>query len=202
MSCVDQGTVTQLLLNLRQGVPGAMDSLFSRVYENLRDVARRQRRGWDGHQTLNTTALVHEVCLRLVDQREDDWEGRAHFMGVAARAMRRLLVDHARRKKARKRGGDVQKVPFEEGAEVVIPLSEKQTRTLELLDDALKRLERNNTRQGQVVECRFFGNMSIEATAAALGISRNTVKRDWSRARVWLLQELQAVLSPEADGYL
>lgn len=85
---------------------------------------------------------------------------------------------------------------------MVIPLSEKQTRTLELLDDALKRLERNNTRQGQVVECRFFGNMSIEATAAALGISRNTVKRDWSRARVWLLQELQAVLSPEADGYL
>ena len=104
MSCVDQGTVTQLLLNLRQGVPGAMDSLFSRVYENLRDVARRQRRGWDGHQTLNTTALVHEVYLRLVDQREVDWEGRAHFMGVAARAMRRLLVDHARRKKARKRG--------------------------------------------------------------------------------------------------
>lgn len=201
MSCVDQGTVTQLLLNLRQGVPGALDSLFSQVYENLRDVARRQRRGWESHHTLNTTALVHEVYLRMVDQKDVDWEGRAHFMGVAAKAMRRLLVDHARRKKARKRGGDVRKVPFEEEAEDVILLSEKQSQTLELLDDALKRLERNNARQGQVVECRFFGNMSIEATAAALGVSRNTVKRDWSRARVWLLEELQAVLSAEAVGY-
>ena len=201
MAEVRQETVTRLLVGVQEGREGALDALFPLVYEELRALARQQRRRWQGDYTLNTTALVHEAYLRLVDQTRVSWESRAHFLGVAARAMRHLLIDYARRRQAQKRGGDAPRVSFDE--EVMPPdelafVDEKQTDVLVALDDALKRLEQTDARRSRVVECRFFGRMTIDDTAAALGVSRNTVKRDWTHAQVWLYRELRRAL-PDLD---
>lgn len=202
MPQVDQETVTRLLADLRGGKRTALNELFPLVYEELRALAHLQRRHWHGDYTLNTTALVHEAYLRLVNQSKLTWNSRPHFMGVAARAMRQILIDYARQRQTRKRGGELPKVSFDEVEvlpENVLALTEKQTHVLLALDEALQRLEHTDARRARVVEYRFFGRMTIEDTAAALGISRNTVKRDWNLAQVWLYREMRQILPDQGS---
>lgn len=180
--------ITQLLHQVSAGQRDALDNLLPLVYDELRHIAQGQlRRERVGH-TLNTTALVHEAYLKLCDQDRVDWQNRAHFFAVAAQAMRRILVDYARHRNREKRGGGVAKVSFEEGMGL---FSDDQSEALLALDEALQRLEAINDRHGRVVECRFFGGLTIEETATALDISTATVARDWQMARAWLKREMQ-----------
>jgi RNA polymerase sigma factor (TIGR02999 family) len=189
-------TVTDLLRAVAQGDRAALDTLFPLVYEELSTLARRQRRKWHGDLTLNTTALVHEVYLKVVDQKRIPAESRAHFFGVAAKAMRHILCNYARDRSRKKRGGGAPHVTLEPAHAIdeSISLSDEQSETLAALDDALQSLARIAERQARVVECRFFGGMDVDDTAAALGISPRTVKRDWTFARAWLRRELQLKL--------
>ena len=188
-----QTTVTNLLRELQAGNRAALGDLFPLVYNELRVLAHRQRRRWHGDFTLNTTALVHEAYLKLVDQTQLDIDNRAHFLGVAAKAMRHILCNYARDRRTIKRGGALQRLPLEEidALPEKITLSQDQAAILVALDDALKQLETVDNRLSDVVECRFFGAMSIEETAAALALSPATVKRRWTLARSWLYRELQ-----------
>ena len=188
-----QSTVTRLLGEVGEGDPRALGELFGLVYDELQLIAGRQRRRWDGDYTLNTTALVHEAYLKLVDRSRIGAEGRAHFFALASRAMRHVLCNYARAKRAQKRGGDRRRVPFDEGR---IPTGragslDETSDLLAALDDALRRLEEREPRQGEVVECRFFGGMTVEETATALGVSPRTVKRDYAMAQAWLRRELE-----------
>ena len=189
-------TITALLQAVEQGDREALNALFPLVYEELSTLARRQRQAWQGDLTLNTTALVHEAYLKVVEQKRIPAESRAHFFGVAAKAMRHILCNYARDRRRKKRGGGVPHLRLEPGHDVAgqLELSEDQTDTLAALDEALQRLERIAERQARVVECRFFGGMSVEDTATALGISDRTVKRDWTFARAWLRREMQLKL--------
>jgi RNA polymerase sigma factor (TIGR02999 family) len=185
MAIPDQG-VTSLLQGWRGGDVAALDQLVPIIYQELHRQAQRYlRRESPGH-TLQTTALVHEAYLRLVDQREARWQNRAQFFGVAAQLMRRILVDHARRHQAAKRGGSAIQVPFEEGA---VAAAESEV-DLVALDDALTRLAALDPQQARVVELRYFTGLGIEETAEALGVSPATVKREWAMARAWLKREL------------
>jgi RNA polymerase sigma factor (TIGR02999 family) len=178
--------VTQLLRASRGGSREALDGLFSLLYEELRRVAHRQLAGQPRAGTLNTTALIHEAYLRMVDQTQADWEDRAHFFGYAARAMRAIVVDYARRRCAQKRGGGLAHVPFDDRDLAV----ESQADMIVAVDAALTRLSEVSERLGRIVECRFFGGMGLDETAAALGISDRTVRRDWIKAKAWLHSEL------------
>ena len=188
-----QTTVTNLLRELQAGNSAALGELFPLVYNELRVLAHRQRRRWHGDFTLNTTALVHEAYLKLVDQTQLDIDNRAHFLGVAAKAMRHILCNYARNRRTIKRGGDLQRLRLEEldALPEKMTLSQDQAAILVALDEALKQLETVDSRLSDVVECRFFGAMSIEDTAAALALSPATVKRRWTLARSWLYRELQ-----------
>jgi RNA polymerase sigma factor (TIGR02999 family) len=188
-----QTIVTNLLRELQVGNRAALGDLFPLVYNELRELAHRQRRRWRGDFTLNTTALVHEAYLKLVDQTRLDIDNRAHFLGVAAQAMRHILCNYARDRRRKKRGGDLQRLPLEEidALPQTLTLSQDQAAILVALDDGLKQLETVDKRLSDVVECRFFGAMSIEDTAAALALSPATVKRRWTLARSWLYRELQ-----------
>jgi RNA polymerase sigma factor (TIGR02999 family) len=183
------GEVTQLLSEYRGGRREALDQLLPIVYGELRVMAARYLRGERGDHTLQPTALVHEAYVRLVDQRDVDWQNRAHFFGVAAQIMRRLLVDHARASQRRKRGGGQLKVPLEEAGDVAGAAGGNEVDLL-ALDDALERLAALSPQQGRVVELRYFGGLSIEETAEVLGVSTMTVKRGWAMARAWLHREL------------
>jgi RNA polymerase sigma factor (TIGR02999 family) len=178
--------VTRLLQDVQQGRGEASDRLIRLVYDELHDLAARYMRRERPDHTLQPTALVGEAYLRLVDQRSISWQSRAHFFGIAAQAMRRILVDHARRRRATKREGG-QRVTLDEGLAAV------DGRSLDLiaLDDALQRLAALDERQSRVVELRFFGGLDIDQTAEALGISPATVKRDWVFAKAWLQRELE-----------
>jgi RNA polymerase sigma factor (TIGR02999 family) len=178
--------VPQLLQELSQGKSGALDRLLPIVYEELRRIAHGQLRSERPGHTLNTTALVHEAYLRLVKLDHVEWRDRAHFYAVAARVMRRVLIDYARAKKREKRGGDAVQVPLSETLDALV----QQPEDLLALEEALSRLEARNVRQCRVVECRCFSGMSVEETAAALDTSPATVKRDWAFARAWLNREL------------
>jgi len=178
--------VTQLLQGVRDGDERAISRLMPLVYGELRRLAGRYMRDERGNHTLQPTALVHEAYLRLVDQKGVKWQGRAHFMGVAAQMMRRILVDHARGHARVKRGGAQIRVPLEEA--MVLPENDGQ---LLALDEALKRLSEIDPRQSRIVELRFFGGLSVEETAEVLGVSPKTVKRDWSVARAWLHAEIR-----------
>ena len=192
MSRSDTGTVTRLLGELREGRSGAMDDLFPLVYEELRRRAHLQRRRWRGEETLNTTALVHEAYLKLAGAEARDWENRAHFLAVASRAMRQVLIDYARRRKAEKRGGERHPVSLDElRLEAGPTLESDRNEALLALEDSLTRLEEENPRHGRIVECRFFGGMTIRETAAALGTSPATVKRGWAIARAWLYRDMR-----------
>jgi RNA polymerase sigma factor (TIGR02999 family) len=180
------GSVTALLVRARCGDSSALGDVFPLIYDELRRVAQVQlRREPDGH-TLTPTALVHEAYMRLVDYSRLEWASRAHFMAVAATAMRRILVDHARGRRSLKRGGGQRPVPLD----VVELGAEDRAEVLVAVDEALDRLKTVEPRQAQVVECRFFGGMTEEETAEALGIGLRTVKRDWARAKVWLQAEM------------
>lgn len=182
--------VTELLLAWRTGGPGAEARLIPVVYDELHRMARQALRGEarDRSHTLQTTALVHEAYLRLIDQRRVVWQHRAHFFAIAARILRRILVDHARGKHAGKRGGGVRPITL------VDAIAEEPADHAEIaaLDDALTRLEEMDPRQARIVELRYFTGLTIEDTAEALGISAATVKREWVIARAWLRRELSA----------
>ena len=181
--------ITDLLLQLRDGRPDAMDQLFPLVYDNLRRIAHRQLQAEPPGHTLGTTGLVHETYLKLVDQTRVEWQDRSHFFRVSSMAMRRILVDYARRYRALRRGGRLERVPLDEAEEAAI--SERGDHLL-ALDDALTRLAKVDERLGRVVECRYFGGLTDEDTAEALGASVRTVQRDWAKARAWLRLELEA----------
>ena len=177
-----------LLEKLRDGNQEAESKLLSLVYGDLRRIAsRRMRRERRGH-TLQTTALVNEAYVRLFRNAEIGWHNRTHFYAIAARTMRRVLVDHARAQAAAKRGGGPVALPLDEGLAVSVERCERLTE----LDDALKALSAQDQRAGSVVELRFFAGLSFEETAEALGVSVKTAKRDWEFGRAWLRSELES----------
>ena len=189
--------VTRLIGHLRSGKAGALDELLSAVYDALRDIARNQLRGERADHTLQTTELVHEAYMKLVDHETVDWQDRQHFFAVAARAMRQILVDHARRRTAQKRGGETETVPLDD----VTPRREVGPGTLIALHDALDRLAERDERKAQVVECRFFGGYTTQETADVLDVSRSTVVRDWRAAQAWLNRAMSAGgAAADADG--
>ena len=181
-----------MLRDLSEGRPEALDQLVPIVYDDLRRIAHRQLRDERPGHTLNTTALVHEAYLRLTDIERVEWRDRAHFVAVAARVMRRVLVDYARSRLRDKRGRGAVPVPLIEALDVPV----RQAEDLSDLDEALQRLEAMNQRQCRVVECRCFGGLSVEETALALAISEATVKRDWAFSRAWLNREMRRGLKP------
>src|ERR1700678_101435 len=178
--------VTKLLIQWSKGDSEALDALVPLVYDELRRLAQLYlSREKPGH-TLSSTALVHEAYLRLVQQKEVTWQNRAHFFGVAARMMRRILVDHARRHGYAKRGGGALTLSLDE---TVAAAPEREISLVEL-DDALDSLAKPDERQSRMVELRFFGGLSIEETSEVLGVSAPTVKREWASARAWLYREI------------
>jgi RNA polymerase sigma factor (TIGR02999 family) len=182
---------------LRAGNRAAFGELLPLVYDELHGLAERQRRMWQGDETLDTTALVHEAYFRLADQSAPEWQNRAHFLGVASTAMRQILIDYAKRKCAAKRGGQRPHVPLHEVEAALLqvePSSDLCDEVLVALDDSLRRLDQWNRRQMRIVECRFFGGMSVDDTAEALGISPATVKRGWGMAQAWLYRDLKQTL--------
>jgi RNA polymerase sigma factor (TIGR02999 family) len=186
--------ITQLLVDWSRGDESALAALMPLVYDELRRLAQNQLRAEPQAHTLQRTALVHEAFLRLVDQKNAGWQSRMHFYGLAAQMMRRVLVDHARRRGALKRGSDLIKVDVNEletgpGAEELVTLD--SAIDFEEFDSVLKRLEAVDARQGRLVELRFFGGLSLEEAAEVLGISLSTAKRDWNFARAWLQRELK-----------
>jgi len=182
------GDITQLLLELKQGEPRSADALFTRVYQELRRLARARLRKERAGHTLGATALVHEAYLKLVNQDRVDWTNRAQFFAVASRAMRRILIDYARRTSAGKRGGGASLVTLsEDGAEREVPIIDLLT-----LHEALERLRVLNERQSRVVELRFFGGMQDADIAEVLNVSVPSVRRDWRLARAWLSQEMKS----------
>ena len=194
----ERDDITGLLRELSQGRAEVLDRLMPIVYDKLRRIAHAQLRGERPEHTLNTTALVNEAYLKLVNVRQVQWRDRAHFFAMAARLMRRILIDYARARQREKRGGDAVHVPLAEAQD--IPLG-RAADDLVALDEALARLETQSERQCRVVECRCFAGMTVEETAAALGISVATVKRDWTFSRAWLNRELgSSDGSPAADA--
>lgn len=178
--------VTILLQQWSRGNQGVIEQLFPLVYDELRKLAGGYLRRERPDHTLQSTALVHEAFLRMVDQQAVEWQSRAHFFGIAARIIRQILVDHARARRAQKRGGDALTLPLDEA----LAVPERKNVDLVALDDALTALARMDERQAKVVELRFFAGLSIEETAEALRTSAATVKRDWLVAKAWLLREL------------
>ena len=163
-----------------------LDDIFAAVYEELKRVAHRHLRGERTGHTLGTTALVHEAYIELAKLEHVNWPGRPYMLAAASKAMRRILIDYAVARRAQKRGGGVDAEPLDDAVAMAISRSDE----LLALDEALDRLTGMNERYGRVVECRFFGGMSLEETAEALGTSTATVKRDWTMARAWLNREL------------
>jgi len=196
--------VTTLLARLREGDDEAAGNLFEHVYTELRRRARGQRKRWKGDPSLQTTALAHEAYLKLVGPKEQSWENRSHFFAVAATAMRQILLNEVRQKRAQKRGGDAPVLSLEELREEMgrdVALTEERAEVLVVLEEALGQLEEERPRAARVVECRFFGGMTIEETAEALGVSGSTVSRDWKMARTWLYREMKRIRGEdETDG--
>ena len=191
MTTRSQHEVTRLLIQLTDGDHAALDELLSLVYSELRRLAasylRRERQG----HTLQPTALVHEAYLRLIDQTQVRWQNRAHFFGVAAQMMRRILVDHARQQQAEKRGGEFQKFSLDD-MNINLDVSGERASNLVALDEALERLAALDPQKARVVELRFFGGLSVEETAEVLGVSAPTVKRQWRMAKAWLYGQVQS----------
>jgi RNA polymerase sigma factor (TIGR02999 family) len=188
-----ESEVALLLRDLDCRGAAAVDRLFPVLYRELKGIARRQRRNERPDHTLTTTALVHEAYVKLRGLQRMTWQDRAHFLAVAAQAMRRVLVDYAVERKAQKRGGQRERVVLDDTMlQVVHPFEQ-----LLAIDAQLRRLEALNKRLARIVECRFFSGMSVEETAHVLDLSPATVKRDWSLARAWLHRELRHVAGPD-----
>ena len=182
--------VTALLREWRGGDGAALDALMPLVYRELHLIAARYMSGERPGHTLQSTALVNEAFLRLVKQRVD-WQSRAHFFAVAATAMRRILVDHARRVRAGKRGSATPPVPLDEAVALTAPPPGVDAVDAVALDYALQALEAIDAQQGRIIELRFFGGLTVEETADVLGVSPTTVKREWAIARAWLLRAIE-----------
>lgn len=180
--------VTELLVAWSNGDRLARDELMPLVYEELRRLAHRYMGRERRDHTLQTSALVNEAYIRLIDQKDVHWQNRAHFFGIAAQMMRRILVDYARKRGFAKRGGDARPVSLEEAMIV----SEERAANVVALDDALKSLGEIDPRKSQIVELRFFGGLSIEETAEVLAVSPGTIMRDWTLAKAWLRREITA----------
>ena len=178
--------ITELLAEWREGNQSALDELYPLVYDELHRLARRYMSRERKDHTLQTTALINEAYVRLVDQKNVNWENRSHFFAISAQIMRRILFDHARRHAYAKRGGGAQQVSLEE----VAAITPEQGRELVRLDEALKSLAERDPRRSQVVELRYFGGLNNEEIAGVLHVSENTVTRDWNMARAWLYQQL------------
>jgi RNA polymerase sigma-70 factor (ECF subfamily) len=178
--------VTELLIRWSNGDRAALDKLTPLVYDELRRVASHYMRREDTGHTLQTTALVNETYLRLIDQKRMRWQNRAHFFGIAAQLMRRILVDHARKRHNLKRGGTVRKVSLDQAAFV----GDERDTDLVALDEALRSLETLDERKGKVVELRFFGGLNIEEAAEVLSVSPATIQREWAMAKAWLYREI------------
>jgi RNA polymerase sigma-70 factor (ECF subfamily) len=185
--------VTQLLVEWQNGSPQALEMLLPLVYGELRAIARRYLSSESKGHTLQSTALVHEAYLKLVGQRGVRWQNRAHFYGIAAQMMRRILVDHARRQHRVKRGGLNTTLSLSDAMGVAEPEADVD---LLALDEALTTLTAIDPRGARIVELRFFSGLTIEETAEVLGVSSGTVKRDWSTARAWLYREITPLLKP------
>lgn len=192
-----QHVVNRLLQELKAGNRESFSELLPLVYAELHQIAGRQRQQWEGDDTLNTTALVHEVYLRLVDRTAPNWESYPHFLAVASTAIRQILLDYAKRKNAAKRGGGFEHIPLfdiEASLDGSGSVDDARSAALIALDDSLRRLEQRDQRQSRIVECRFFGGMTIQDTATALGIAPATVGRGWQMARAWLYRDLKKTL--------
>lgn len=182
---------------MRTGNREAFSELLPRVYEELHSLAQRQRSRWEGNETMNPTALVHEAYLRLVEQSAPQWVSRPHFLAVASTAMRQILLDYAKRMRAAKRGGGRESIPLHEveaALRTADDMTEAGSEAFLALDASLRRLEKHDRRQSRIVECRFFGGMTIEDTAEALGISPASVSRGWAMAQAWLYRDLKQAL--------
>jgi len=186
MATRPKNEVTQLLLQWSDGDKAALDKLMPLVYRELRRLASHYMRRERPAHTLQASALVNEVYLRLVDYRRMEWQNRAHFFAVAAQAMRRILVEHARSRQYAKRGGTAQRISLDD----VAVLTHQQAAELVALDEALTTLEALDARKGRIVELRYIGGLSIEETAEILGISTATVERDWRSAKAWLYRAI------------
>lgn len=178
--------ITALLSAARSGDKAAVDRLFQAVYEQLRALAHHRRQSWQGDETMDTTALVHEAYLKLGGDQDISWKNRGHFFATASKVMRHILINYSRMRKAQKRGGTAEDLPLEG---IQVP-DEQTAEELLGMDQALGRLEKLSPRQAQVVECRFFGGLDVTSTAQALDISESTVKRDWALASAWLHREM------------
>ena len=179
--------LTQLLVQLSEGKSQVVDDILPLIYNELRRLASNYLRRERSDHTLQPTALVHEAYIKLIDQTQVKWQNRAHFFGIAANIMRRILVDYARQHKADKRGGAAEKLPLEE--EILI-VSEGKSAELLALDEALENLAKIDAQKSKIVELRYFGGLSVEETAEVLGISEITVKRHWRMAKAWLYGQL------------
>lgn len=187
MTVNKQADITCILQNVKKGSKQAYDNLFPLVYNQLRDIANmRMQQEHQGH-TYCRTELVHEAYFKLVNVEQVNWQDRSHFYAIASRCMRQILIDHARKKRAQKRGGTKQPVTYIDHLMYI----DQQAERLINLDKALTKLEKHSERMAQIVECRYFGEMSLEDTALALNISPSTVKRDWAKARGWLYHEIK-----------
>jgi RNA polymerase sigma-70 factor, ECF subfamily len=184
--------ITELLAEWREGNQSALDELYPLVYDELHRLARRYMSRERKDHTLQTTALINEAYVRMVDQKNVNWANRSHFFAISAQIMRRILIDHARRHAYAKRGGGAQQVSLEE----VAAIAPDQGRELVRLDEALKTLAERDPRRSQVVELRYFGGLNNEEIAGVLHVSENTVTRDWNMARAWLYQQLTENATP------
>jgi len=178
--------VTQLLIQWSNGDKAALDKLMPLIYEELRQLARHYMNRERAGHTLQTTALVNEAYLRLINRKQVHWQNRAHFFAIAAHLMRSILVDHARSHAYAKRGGGARKIALDEA----LAVSQQRAADVVALDDALKRLAEIGRQQSRIVELQFFGGLTIEETAEVLGLSPATIKREWSTAKAWLYHEL------------
>lgn len=182
-------TPTKLIQEFSAGDASALNHLFVLIYDELYSIARRQRNRWNGIETFDTTALIHEVYLKLWNNQPDHIENRKHFFALAAKAMRQILINYAEKRFAKKRGGENEQISIDE-----VDLVEDEKAAYDLLEmhQILIRLEKINERRSKVFECRFFGGMTVEDTAFALDISPATVKRDWQAACRWVYEEMRA----------
>ncbi len=180
--------ITKLLKLASDGDPRASDALFSSVYHELKKIARAHRRRWHGNETLNTTALIHEAYLKLANGRVADYKDRSHFFATASKAMRQILMNYAERVSAAKRGGGAMRVTLSGN----LPVTDDTVDELLAINELLSEIEKTNARHLRLFECRVFGGMTTEETAAALDVSPATVKRDWALLSAWVYREMNA----------
>jgi len=183
----DTRNITRMLRLWSDGNREVLEELMPLVYTELHRQAKRYLRRERADNTLQTTALIHEAYLKLIEQKDVRWESRTHFFAIAANLMRRILVDYARSRNREKRGGDIEKLPLEEA---ILVVGKEKSVDLIALDEALTKLEKIDKRQARIVELRYFGDLTLEETAEALKISRTTVADDWAMAKAWLHREL------------